>query len=194
MVQSRLLRFRALANNTKKRSVKGKDMTTAAQAGYVVGSDGKIYVQVRDDSQFGFSICDDEQSWAGGLGSGLTSWTLIASDDSRITDNDRDRLGWILDEQPINMPAPVKQTISVQWEFMGRATQEHFDAAQAVADAMESCRSTEITRDIIESACDRLGQGWDYSAVLAMIKNCSFELIDQEASADAQENQTTKAP
>ena len=78
-------------------------------------------------------------------------------------------------------PAPF----SVQWEFMGPATQEHFDAAQAVADAMESYRSTEITRDIIESACDRLGRGWDYSAVLAMIKNCSFELIDQEASADA---------
>ena len=66
---------------------------TAAKTGYVIGSDGKIYVQVRDDSQFGFSICDDELSWAGGVGSGLTSWTLIASDDSRITDEDRARLG-----------------------------------------------------------------------------------------------------
>lgn len=76
-------------------------------------------------------------------------------------------------------------SFSVQWEFMGSATQERFDAAQAVADAMESYRSIEITRDIIESACDRLGQGWDYSSVLAMIENCSFERIDQEASADA---------
>lgn len=78
-------------------------------------------------------------------------------------------------------PAPF----SVQWEFMGPATQERFEAAQAVADAMESYRSIEITRDIIESACDRLGQGWDYSAVLAMIEHCSFARIDQEASADA---------
>ena len=81
------------------------------------------------------------------------------------------------------LATPVE--FSVQWEFMGSATQEHFDAAQAVADAMESYRSIEITRDIIESACDRLGQGWDYSGVLAMIENCSFERIDQEASADA---------
>lgn len=78
-------------------------------------------------------------------------------------------------------PAPF----SVQWEFTGPATQERFDAAQAVADAMETYRSIEITRDIIESACDRLGQAWDYSSVLAMIENCSFERIDQEASADA---------
>ena len=70
---------------------------TAAQTGYVIGSDGKIYVQVRDDSQLGFFICDNEQSWAGGLGSGLTRWTLIANDDSRITDEDRERLGWVIE-------------------------------------------------------------------------------------------------
>ena len=72
-------------------------MMATVQTGYVIGSDGKIYVQVRDNSQFGFSICDDDQSWAGGIG--LGNWTLIASNDSRITDEDRERLGWILDEQ-----------------------------------------------------------------------------------------------
>jgi hypothetical protein len=81
------------------------------------------------------------------------------------------------------------EPFSVQWEFMGGATQEHFDAAQAVADAMESARSLEITNDVIESACDNLnmdlGTDWDYKSVLAMIENCSFERIDQEASADA---------
>jgi uncharacterized membrane protein len=81
------------------------------------------------------------------------------------------------------------QSFSVQWEFMGRATQEHFDAAQAVADAMESARSLEITNDVIESACDNLnmdlGTDWDYKSVLAMIENCTFARIDQEASADA---------
>ena len=70
----------------------------STETGYVIGSNEKIYVQVRDDNQFGFSICDEEQSWAGGVGSGLSNWTLIASDDSRITDDDRERLGWILRE------------------------------------------------------------------------------------------------
>jgi hypothetical protein len=79
-------------------------MTKETRNGYVIGSDGKIYVQVWDDSQFGFAICDDELSWAGGVGSGLASWTLIPNDDSRITDEDRERLGWILDEQSSDMP------------------------------------------------------------------------------------------
>ena len=78
-------------------------------------------------------------------------------------------------------PAPV----SVQWEFTGPATQEHFDAAQAVADAMEILGTTEITMDVIESAMHRLGKGWDPQSVRAVIENCSFERIDQEASADA---------
>ena len=74
---------------------------------------------------------------------------------------------------------------SVQWEFMGSATQEHFDAAQAVADAMEILGTTEITMDVIESAMHRLRKGWDPESVRAVIENCSFERIDQEASADA---------
>ena len=76
------------------------------------------------------------------------------------------------------------QQISVQWEFMGPATQEHFDAAQAVADAMEILGTTEITMDVIESAMHRLRKGWDPQSVRAVIENCSFERIDQEASAD----------
>jgi hypothetical protein len=164
-------------------------MTKETRNGYVIGSDGKIYVQVWDDSQFGFAICDDELSWAGGVGSGLASWTLIPNDDSRITDEDRERLGWILDEQSSDMPPAATAPFAVQWEFMGRATQQHFDAAQAVADAMESARSLEITNDVIESACDNLnmdlGGDWDYKSVLAMIENCTFARIDQEASADA---------
>ena len=70
-----------------------------AKTGYVIGSNGKIYVQLPADNQFGFVICDDEQSWAGGVGSGLADWTLIANNDSRIADEDRERLAWILDGQ-----------------------------------------------------------------------------------------------
>lgn len=229
----------------------------STQTGYVIGSNGRIYVQVRDDSQFGFAICDDEQSWAGGVGSGLTSWTLIASDDSRITDNDRERLGWILDEQSSDMPPPAvafeitEQALaggqivhtgwtlngrdtrlmdprpevqcgvnawtwfdssgkflgedehglmptfepstpapfSVQWEFMGPATQERFDAAQAVADAMEILGTIEATKDVLAKACQilnmDLGGDWDSKSVLAMIENCSFSGADEGASADA---------
>jgi hypothetical protein len=80
----------------------------SVKSGYVVGSDGRIYVQIPDDSQFGFAICDDEQSWAGGVGSGLASWTLIPNDDSRIIDEVRERLGWILDEQSSDMPPAAK--------------------------------------------------------------------------------------
>ena len=77
------------------------------------------------------------------------------------------------------------EPFSVQWEFMGRATQEHFDAAQAVADAMEIHGTTDTTKEVIGKACEILGRDWDAKSVRAMIENCSFERIDQEASADA---------
>lgn len=77
------------------------------------------------------------------------------------------------------------QQFSVQWEFTGPATQEHFDAAQAVADAMEILGTIEATKDVLAKACQILGRDWDSKSVSAMIENCSFERIDQEASADA---------
>ena len=39
--------------------------------------------------------------------------------------------------------------------------------------------------DSIAKACQILGRDWDPKSVLAMIENCSFTRIDQEASADA---------
>lgn len=66
--------------------------------GYVITKDGSVYVQVpTENNQWGFEICDDDQAWAGGIGIG-GEWTAISSDDPRITDADRDRLQWILDE------------------------------------------------------------------------------------------------
>ena len=85
--------------------------------------------------------------------------------------------GWTIDLIP--------EVFSVQWEFMGSATQERFEAAQAVADAMEILGTTETTKDVLAKACQILGRDWDAKSVLAMIENCSFERIDQEASADA---------
>jgi len=81
------------------------------------------------------------------------------------------------------------QQFSVQWEFTGPATQERFDAAQAVADAMEILGTIETTKDVLAKACQilsmDLGGDWDSKSVSAMIENCSFSRIDQEASADA---------
>jgi hypothetical protein len=68
------------------------------KAGFVLGSDGRIYVQVPADNQWGFAICDDDQAWPGGFDSGLESWTLLPNEDSRITEDDRERIGWMLDE------------------------------------------------------------------------------------------------
>jgi hypothetical protein len=70
----------------------------AVKPGFVVGSDGRIYAQMPAENPFGFVICDDDQSWAGGVNSGLSHWTLLANDDLRITEDDRERIGWMLDE------------------------------------------------------------------------------------------------
>lgn len=73
------------------------------------------------------------------------------------------------------------QPFSVKWEFT-RITDEHFDAAQAVADAMEILGTIEPTKDVLAKACQILGRDWDAKSVLAMIEHCSFERVDQETS------------
>ena len=73
----------------------------------------------------------------------------------------------------------------VQYEFMGATNQTKSDAAQAVATAMKIFETTDTTKEVIAKACEILGRDWDAKSVLAMIENCSFERIDQEASADA---------
>lgn len=77
-----------------------KDQVKAA---YVLGKDTVgnskgIFLQIPADNQWGFAICDDEQSWAGGIGSGLASWEQLSKNDPRINAGDRDRLEWILEE------------------------------------------------------------------------------------------------
>lgn len=73
-------------------------MNATVKAGYVVGDNGKILLQIPTDGQFGFSLFDEDDSWAGGIGAGLKTWTAIPEDDKRITEEDKKRLGWILDE------------------------------------------------------------------------------------------------
>ena len=72
--------------------------TETIPTGYVVTTDGTILVQVADPtSRWGFYLADDDQTWDGGLGA-AAEWELIADDDPRITDDDRERLAWILEE------------------------------------------------------------------------------------------------
>ena len=73
-------------------------MSASVPSGYVVADNGNVYVQVPDDSQWGFSVASDDQSWPGGIGLGVSNWELVADDDPRVTDEDRERLQWILDE------------------------------------------------------------------------------------------------
>lgn len=66
----------------------------SAPACYVVTDQGGILVQLPDDNQWGFVLCDEDQSWPGGFGI-ASSWERIADDDPRITDQDREDLEWL---------------------------------------------------------------------------------------------------
>lgn len=67
------------------------------KAGYVIDNHGNILVQIPDDNQWGFSLCDGESTQPGGFGFSAKEWTLLSDDDPRITDEVRESLQWILD-------------------------------------------------------------------------------------------------
>ena len=65
--------------------------TEKIKGGYVKCAEtGSIYVQVPDNSQWGFSICSDDQCWPGGFGI-MRDWTLIP--DSEVPEEVREALG-----------------------------------------------------------------------------------------------------
>lgn len=74
-------------------------MMTTVRPGYVVTDDGEILVQLPTDNQWGFVLADDDQMWPGGFGV-AAAWELLSDSDPRITDDVRDRLGWLLEEVP----------------------------------------------------------------------------------------------
>ena len=61
---------------------------------FITDGSGNYLVQMDDDSQFGFSLADDYQAWAGGFGSGWRSWTAVAPED--VPEEERARLGFLL--------------------------------------------------------------------------------------------------
>jgi hypothetical protein len=65
--------------------------------GYVVTVNGEILVQGPHDGQAGFALYSDDQTWPGGVGA-ASDWTAISQCDARITQDDRDRLGWVLSD------------------------------------------------------------------------------------------------
>jgi hypothetical protein len=146
--------------------------TTATKAGYVLGSDGKIYVEIPMQDHFGFAICDEDQSWQGSF-IPFKSWTLLANDDPRISESDRERLGWMLDEHNDEM----YKDFSISWEFTGRASADASKAAEAVAFAMVALGVDQVSQDVVDLAARSLGDSWDAKAVEALIANCSFEKI-----------------
>jgi hypothetical protein len=62
--------------------------------GFVLASDGNYYVQKIDaNAKFGFSICDDEQSWE------VFPGTWVAVKIESVPEAEVKRLGWILEEK-----------------------------------------------------------------------------------------------
>ena len=70
-------------------------MKKQVPAGFVKTSDGTWLVQKPADNQWGFELCDDDQSWPGGLGI-ATSFELVAQ--NKVPKTVREELGWLLDD------------------------------------------------------------------------------------------------
>lgn len=62
---------------------------------FVTDGKGNYLVQSPSDSQFGFCLSDDDQSYEGGFGSGFKSWESVTI--NQVPDKVRDRLGWLLE-------------------------------------------------------------------------------------------------
>lgn len=72
--------------------------TAPVQAGYVLTDHGTLLAQLPDDNRWGFVLADEDQTWEGGFGFGC-SWELLADNDPRITEADRERLGWLFERE-----------------------------------------------------------------------------------------------
>ena len=70
-------------------------MSAKIHCGYVIDDNGNVYLQLPADNGVGFVICDDDQTWDFPP---FNSWEPVDDDDPRVTDTDRERLQWILDE------------------------------------------------------------------------------------------------
>jgi len=71
------------------------------QSGFVITDNGTILVQISDPTaSSGFYLADDDQTWDGGFGV-AQNWEMISYDDPRITNEDHERLDWLLEESGV---------------------------------------------------------------------------------------------
>lgn len=71
-------------------------MKTTIHTGYVIDdATGNVYAQIPADNAVGFVICDDDQTWDFPP---FSSWSPVADDDPRVSDDDRERLQHLIDD------------------------------------------------------------------------------------------------
>ena len=68
------------------------------QDGYILTDDGQLYLQLPARNCWGFVIASDDQTWDGGVTSGIRGWELLDDTDPRITADVRDTLQWLRDD------------------------------------------------------------------------------------------------
>lgn len=69
-------------------------MSNPVQKTFVTDGE-RFLVQLPDDNQFGFVLADDDQTWEGGVGSGMKSFCAVSPEN--VPDEAMELLGWMLD-------------------------------------------------------------------------------------------------
>lgn len=163
-------------------------MKNTTKAGFVLGNDGRVLVQLPADNQFGFVLADEESTWAGGIGSGLTTWTLV--DQSQISGDDIERLAWLLENAE-------SQVGSVRFTYQVDGSLSLFgqDAAWAVCVVLEKrlAKDGKLTQEIFEAAAKFLNEdyetevedGWTAESLADAVKGCTFGRWDAEVNGMA---------
>lgn len=152
-------------------------MKETAKTGFVLGSDGRVLVQLPADNQFGFVLADEESTWAGGIGSGFTTWKLV--DQSQVSPDDVERLGWLIENAEAQ-----SESVRFTYEVDGSLSLFGQDAAYAVCTVLEKRRAKDgkLTKEIFEAAAKLLNtdyeteseDGWTAESLAAAVKNCTF--------------------
>lgn len=81
--------------------VEGRDYAVVPALTYVRTTEGLYLIQVPDETPYGFSLRDDEQSWPGGFGI-ATDW--IAVPPSEVPAEIRDSLDYLLVDHETAVP------------------------------------------------------------------------------------------
>ena len=72
-----------------------RTVAPALATSFVTDGAGRYLVQTPADNEWGFVLADDDQSWPGGVGSGMDEWTAVEAAD--VPAEVANRLGWLLE-------------------------------------------------------------------------------------------------